>query len=290
MPPIKGTRRTSILARRSGSKALLGFWLKRVGFVTLGLAVVGGASLYAINSGYVDQSERRLSSRFHLGMATSGFGLENIMIEGRNNFDKAKMRQIIGMEKGQSIFEADLEKIKEQLELEPWVETATVERYLPNVLYVHISERKPIALWQHRGAVAVIDKTGKVLTRDNIGHFRDLMILVGEEAPTGAYELVGMVEAEPELKARIESAKWIGGRRWDLYLKNGVTIKLPEDDFGAALRRLAKVQDEAGLMDRHVESIDLRDGSRIIVKTIPGDAEEYQAAYTPQKYIGRGRQ
>jgi cell division protein FtsQ len=70
-----------------------------------------------------------------------------------------------------------------------------------------------------------------------------------------------------------------------LYLKNGVSVKLPEDDLGQAVRRLANAQGEAGLMDRKIQSIDLRDPLRIVVQTAPGAAEEYQAAYHPQKNI-----
>jgi cell division protein FtsQ len=111
------------------------------------------------------------------------------------------------------------------------------------------------------------------------------MILVGEEAPTQAKDLVAMISAEDNLKIRVESAKWIGGRRWDLYLKNGVSVKLPEDDLGQAVRRLANAQGEANLMDRKIQSIDLRDPLRIVVQTAPGAVEEYQASYQPQKNI-----
>ena len=94
-----------------------------------------------------------------------------------------------------------------------------------------------------------------------------------------------MIQAEPALKARLESAKWIGGRRWDLYLKNGVAVRLPEDDQGQAIARLAKAQAEGGLMDRQIEAIDLRDPVRIVVQTKPGAVQEYQASYTPDKNI-----
>ena len=62
-------------------------------------------------------------------------------------------------------------------------------------------------------------------------------------------------------------------------------MKLPEEDIGQAVRRLAKAQSDAKLMDRKIESIDLRDPVRIIVQTAPGAAEDYQASYKPEKNI-----
>lgn len=76
--------------------------------------------------------------------------------------------------------------------------------------------------------------------------------------------------------------------RWEtvgFVLKNGVEVRLPEEDIGQAIKRLADAQREAQLMDRNVLAIDLRDPMRIIVQTAPGKAEDYQASFRIQKKI-----
>jgi cell division protein FtsQ len=280
-----GTRRTTILNRRAGQQARMAFWMKRLGLGVLALVVVFGGAGYAVSSGYFDQMKGRMTRSFHNEMANSGFRVERVLVDGRVNTSRDALKYIVAIDKGQSIFEPDLSDIKDKLEHLVWVRSATVERYLPDTIAVKLEERVPLALWQHQGKLSVIDSDGKVLTDNELGRFNHLLILVGDDAPAHAADLVAMISAEKDLNERVESAKWIGGRRWDLYLKNGVSVRLPEDDLGQAVRRLADAQGEAKLMDRKIQSIDLRDPLRIVVQTEPGAAEEYQAAYHPQKNI-----
>lgn len=280
-----GTRRTTIMNRRAGQRARLVYWGKRIGGGLFICALLFGGGLYAVTSGYVDQWQGRMTRAFHAQMVESGLRVSHVLVEGRQYTDKEALKFLVDIDKGQSIFEPDMNDLQQKLEKLTWVKSAVVERRLPNTIAIHIEERRPIALWQNRGKLFVIDDAGEVLATNNLDRFRSLLILVGDDAPQKAQQLVALINVEKDLKERMESAKWIGGRRWDLYLKNGVSVKLPEDDVGQAVRRLAFAQGEAGLMDRKIESIDLRDPDRIIVQTAPGAVEEYQAAYHPQKNI-----
>jgi cell division protein FtsQ len=280
-----GTRRTTILNRRAGQQARFAFWMKRVGLVAVTGGVIFGGIFYASSSGYFDQMFGRMIRSFHAEMVDRGFKVENVLVDGRANTSLGALKFLVSIDKGQSIFQPDISELKDKLEHLIWVKSATVERRLPDTIAIRLEERKPLALWQHQGKISVIDTEGVVLSDGNLERFKNLLILVGDDAPAHAKDLVAMITAEPDLKTRVESAKWIGDRRWDLYLKNGVSVKLPEDDLGQAVRRLSNAQGEAKLMDRKIESIDLRDPLRIVVQTSPGAAEEYQAAYHPQKNI-----
>lgn len=74
---------------------------------------------------------------------------------------------------------------------------------------------------------------------ENLGQYKNFLIVVGDEAPQKAKELLAMLEAEPLIKSRVEAATLVSGRRWDLKLKSGADIKLPEAELGVALRKLA---------------------------------------------------
>jgi cell division protein FtsQ len=280
-----GTRRTTIMNRRAGQQARLIYWAKKFGFLAVIVVIVFGSFAYAISSGYLGQVSGRMTRVFHAQMVESGFVVKDVSVIGRQNTKLQALKYIVDIEKGQSIFEPDIDELQLKLTGLTWVKAATVERHLPNNITIHIEERIPIALWQHQGKLAIIDADGVVFSDEHLNRFKDLIILVGEDAPTQAKDLVAMISAEENLKTRVESAKWIGGRRWDLYLKNGVSVKLPEDDLGQAVHRLANAQGEASLMDRNIQSIDLRDPLRIVVQTAPGAVEEYQASYRPQKNI-----
>lgn len=195
------------------------------------------------------------------------------------------MKAVLGVKKDTSIFAYDLAEIQQRLVRLPWIKTATVERHLPDTIYIKLQERQPVALWQKDNKLALVDSEGVILADKNLSAFKDLIIITGEHAPQNAGELSGFLHAEPELKDRIEIARWIGNRRWDIRLKNGITVRLPEEDAGFAIKRLVEAQDKEKVMDRQVEAIDLRDPVRIVVQTAPGAVDKYEAGYRKEKNI-----
>ncbi|MDP1975591.1 MAG: cell division protein FtsQ/DivIB, partial [Alphaproteobacteria bacterium] len=68
------------------------------------------------------------------------------------------------------------------------------------------------------------------------------------------------------LKSLIASAVIIGKRRWDLHLKNGMIVKLPENNASAAWTQLALLDQEHKLLDRDIAIIDFRLPDRLIIK------------------------
>lgn len=216
-------------------------------------------------------------SEAYAASARAGFFVDNILVEGRVNSDADVLRAILGLERGDPILAFDPAEAKDMIERVSWVREAHIERRLPRTIYIGIVERKPMALWQHKGKIRVVDAEGVTLTDALRGTFHDLPLIVGDDAPHYAPALLAVLGAETAVRDRMEAATWVGERRWDLKLKNGVIVKLPENDMGLALRRLAVAQEEDGLMDRAIESIDLRDSGRITVKTKPGAVEEYRS-------------
>lgn len=211
----------------------------------------------------------------------AGFTVRNIMVEGRKNADVDTIRAIVNVEKGDPLFAFDPAEAKDMLEKISWVRAAQVERRLPDTIYIHLTERQPLALWQHEGKIVVVDDEGVVLTDRNPEHFRDLPMVVGEGAPEHTAELLTMVEAEPDVARRLDAAIFVSNRRWDLKLKSGTLVKLPENEIGFALSRLVKTHRQDDLMDKDLTAIDLREGDRITVRTKPGAVQEYKAGFTP---------
>lgn len=79
----------------------------------------------------------------------------------------------------------------------------------------------------------------------------------------------------PALTERVDAATWVGGRRWDIRLKSGAMIKLPEKDAAYALNRLVKQHETEGILDKRLKVIDIRGRDRIVVQTFPGTTVEY---------------
>lgn len=213
--------------------------------------------------------------------ADKGFTVSNILVEGRHYTDPDAVLAILNIKKGDPVFSFDPAPAQDMLNKLSWVKEARVQRRLPDTIYVELTERKPMALWQHEGKVKVIDEEGAVLTSDKLERFRDLLIVTGENAPEQAHVVIEALEFEPDIAKRAESAAFISDRRWDLMLVGGIRVKLPEEEIGFALRRLAGAHDESGLLDKDIKSIDLREDERIIVQTRPGAVQDYRATFEP---------
>lgn len=207
--------------------------------------------------------------------ANMGYRLDRLYVEGRHYTRADDLRRIINMKKGDPIFSFDPDTARDLLLKLSWVKDVTVRRELPSTIYIELIERRPLALWQFDGRVRVVDETGAILTQD-IAPFEALPLVVGAGANNQAADLLAELTAEPEVFKRLESAQWIGKRRWDLVTKGGVVVKLPEHDVGLALKQLGDAQRHDQLLEKDLVQIDLREADRLVIRTRPGVAEDYK--------------
>src|SRR3546814_17443382 len=75
----------------------------------------------------------------------------------------------------------DLASLRAQLMQLGWVEDARVSRRLPDTLIIDIVERKPAAVWQNKGKLALIDWNDKVLQPVNVYAMPYLPLVVGPD-------------------------------------------------------------------------------------------------------------
>ena len=78
--------------------------------------------------------------------------------------------------------------------------------------------------------------------------------------------LVELLDTEPDLAERVEAAVRIAGRRWNVRLKGGIDIRLPEEGSEQAWHRLADYHREHALLDHRLNVVDLRFPDRLIVR------------------------
>ncbi len=240
------------------------------------MVLVIWAAAWLFLSGAVGRGVQWTEDKIYQETADRGFIINNVLVEGRVNTDPDMLRALLDVNRGDPVFAFDPREAKDLIERLTWIKEAHVERRLPDTVYIGLRERVPLALWQDKGKIRLVDGEGVTLTDKNLGKFGDLLIIVGDDAPQHAPELVNMLGAEPDIRGRIEAATWVGERRWDLKLKNGMTVKLPESDLGLALARLSQAQDKDGLLDKDITVIDVRESDRITVRTKPGAVEEYK--------------
>lgn len=206
-----------------------------------------------------------------------GFVVERVEIEGRVNTDPGIIRALLNTRPGDPIFAFDPDEAHDVLSRISWVRAVTIQRRFPDEIYIRLEERKPFALWHRQGQKVLVDRHGVILSDHDLARFEGLPFLRGEGAPDKAAALFAMLGAEPRIAGRFNGAVRIGQRRWDLILENGIRVKLPAEDMGLALARLADAQKQDKLMDKNIATIDLRMEDRIVIRTKPGAVRDYKA-------------
>src|SRR3954463_1222917 len=103
---------------------------------------------------------------YHYGERSWRFRIEssdNIDVAGMENVTKAQIMEVMGADIGRNIFFIPLAQQKAQLEQIPWVESASVMRFVPNRLRVEIHERTPVAFARVGPRIFLIDAGGSLM-------------------------------------------------------------------------------------------------------------------------------
>jgi len=255
-------------------------WTARLrrGALWIGLPIILVAGVYgAIRATHPPGAEwgaHGVSQRLIEASARLGFRVADIRVEGRETTDRETILEALGAHPGTPILAVDPVRAKQQLESLPWVRSALIERRLPDMIYVRLVEREPMALWQHGGKIELIDRTGAVIPVTRLDRFAKLPMVVGEDAASHAAELLTMLSSEPELAARVTAAVNVGGRRWNLRIDNSIDVLLPSDDPAAAWADLARLQHNSAILQRDVRAIDMRLPDRLVVRVAPEPPRE----------------
>jgi cell division protein FtsQ len=196
----------------------------------------------------------------------AGFRITSIALAGNNHLSREEVLATAGISGITSLLFLDVGEARERLKTNPWISDATVLKLYPGELQIGIKEREAFALWQKDGRVTVIADDGTVLEPYVAPQLLRLPLVVGSRAQTRAKEFLASLGPYPELRDLVRAAVLVGERRWNLRLKNGIDIALPEARTAAALEKLVALDREKNLITRDIVLIDLRLPDRITVR------------------------
>lgn len=240
-------------------------WAKR-GLKTAILLAVAGVLVTSWRSGRLLIVFDQVAAKSLALSVKGGFRVEQVNVVGREQTDPKALLAAAGLRRGDPILAFDPEAARQRIESLAWVASAAVERRLPDTVAITIVERKPIALWQHNEKITLIDAAGSNLGSVAIESAPALPLIVGGDAPAHVSELLAALADHPEIAKRVQASSWIGSRRWDLRLDNGVEVRLPELGMTDALQQLADAEASSRVLERDVSAIDLRLAGKMIVR------------------------
>lgn len=246
-----------------------------LGLVVLLMGCGGAGGWWAWREGWMTLAQDRLQAAGHAVIAVvTPFKLADVTVEGRNYVERDAIMAALAVQRGDSLLAIDLQAARKRLEAIDWVQNATVERRLPDTLYVTLKERFAVAIWQNGAEYTLIDRNGRTVRASRMPPGAEsLLLLGGAGAPEHVGELLLLLAYEPNVAKQLRSAVWVGQRRWNLILTSGVEIWLPEEDAVAALQKLGRLDSESNLLSREFGVVDLRLPDKLYLRKRGGPGE-----------------
>jgi cell division protein FtsQ len=237
-----------------------------VGLAAAFALVLGGISYGVVKGDHAGEVVAFLEDTRDQAANAVGFNITDLTVTGHNQLTKEEVLAAARVTGRSSLLFLDADATRERLKANSWIADATVRKLLPGQLQIEIKEREPFALWQKNRRVSVIADDGTVLEGFVAPQLLMLPLVVGRGAETRAKDFIALLDRFPSIRDQVRASILVGERRWNLRLKNGLDVRLPEAQVASALEYLAKLDREAKLFTRDITAIDLRLADRVTVR------------------------
>jgi cell division protein FtsQ len=263
-------------------------WLERTlpnrtGVALTVLMLLGSAGYGIVKGGHFDDFIAAVGDTRNALANSAGFRITTVAINGRKQLSQDEVLAIGGVNGRSSLLFLDAATVRDKLKANPWIADATILKLYPGRLQIDIVERTAYALWQQDGRLSVISEDGAVLEPFVARRFVSLPLVVGKGADSKARDFLALLDRYPQVRAVTKAAIFVGERRWNLRLKDGLDIRLPENDVGNALATLSKLDKDEKLFSRDIVAVDMRLPDRFSVQLSEDAAKAREELFKDKK-------
>ncbi len=211
--------------------------------------------------------------------------LKSVAVEGQFQYlPKDRAMELIEREIDGDFLQLNLERLKNVLQDDPWVEHVYLSRRWPDTLVVKISEQKPIARWDANG---FLNQRGEIIRVKDTDKLLGLPWLQGNE--NNAREIMQQYQdLATLLRSRgleIVALKCDNKKSWRLTLKNDVEIAIGREQVMEKLRRFVTVYDKfLNSVWGDVKAIDARYPNGVAVRWVE-DSEMAKKYLKPESTL-----
>lgn len=222
-------RRETVFLSRARVARVFGW----AGAVLLGLGVAGFLSV-GLLYGY-----RYVTSSPY-------FALKSLEVAGNFRLPSREVLDMAGLHEGKNALLVSLSTVERKIAADPWVESVSVKRRLPDGVTIRLREKKPLFWVRHNGVFYYADTVGRPIVAVTPDSFASFPVL---EVEAGAEE---MTERLPELLASlsrtglgvnvaaVSRVRLSPGRGVEVFLENDrLVLSIGQEEWAENLGRLA---------------------------------------------------
>ena len=265
-PGFGRLRRARRLVRRWLTPVLQFEPPRGAGIAAAAVLVIGSATYGVVKGGHIPEVTAELHNLCDAAANGAGFRISSIALSGETQLNRDAILVLAGIGARSSLPCLDAEVTRRKLKENSWIADATVLKLYPGRLQLEIKERTAYALWQKDGDIFVIASDGTVLEPFGAARFAALPRVVGKSAEFRARDFLMLIDRYPVIRDAVEASVLVAERRWNLRLKNGIDVRLPETGVEKSLQTLAALDRDKKLLSRDIVAIDLRLPDRVTVR------------------------
>lgn len=201
----------------------------------------------------------------------SKFSKNNLQVENINILGASKrvhsslydrLQPLIGEKMGS----VNLQSIKNNILHTPWLQDASLSLSYPNSINIKVIERNPLLVWENdSGEFYIVNSEDKVIRKAKVEDYKKyILIKKGEFVLKNSDYIRFIIYKHPKFMNRVSSIS-LDEYWWDIYLKNGVLVKLPEKNTDRAIYKVMRAQKKYNILDRDIEYIDARIVNKLFI-------------------------
>ena len=195
------------------------------------------------------------------------FMLSALSIQGSSDSLNAEIREILGLNFPISSFDLDLADLRNRVLSLPPVETAEVRLEGGSILHVKVKEKVPALLLKDDTGIHVLNKNGDYIRPLLLTEYGSkLPVITGEGAQKAAAEAFILFSALYDKLDEVRGLVLVGGRRWNIVLKSGQVIMLPEKKSEQAVQKILILDKAEKILSRDIAVFDFRLPYRITLR------------------------
>ena len=155
------------------------------------------------------------------------------------------------------------------------VEKAFVKLSTDGLVFVEVIQRKEAVVYFNNHLYEVLDSNGIILSiKQDYQGLSSFPLLVGKGGQKNINELLSLVNEIGSYQSEVLYYEWVGERRWDVHMKNGLVFKLPENNLSEGLVVMRMFLNETDKLLKPIVSVDLRNIDKPIIKFRKAPPEE----------------
>lgn len=211
-------------------------------------------------------------------MASDRFKVTKIDVRGGHFLSDGEVRELLGPAVGENILAIDIESLKQRLRASPWVESAHVERSLPDTLRITIDERQPIALaeidrlYLMDAEGSLIEIYGPRTATFDLPIVRGLAGVGPDERRDRARGVAALLADLGDLSSELSELRVVGAREMEAVLRGGEVVRLGAGPYRKEFLTFLSLRPALRERCRDAELFDLRFRDRIYVRERDGAA------------------